>query len=494
MIRKLFAAAAILIVVASAAVVLFVRGMIGGDAVRRTLEAQLSARAGQPVRIASLGASFFPRVSLDLHDVAIGQPVRGTIAQLSIATGLRGLLSRRVEDAEVIVSNGRLPVELALAIAAAPAAAGPSTASNELTIVSVRTLSFRHVELVAEPHSLVVDLESSIAGDRLEVRRLVAESVGTRLEAHGALTSIARRQGTFTASAGQLKLDELLAVASGLTGGGSSGPAAASPLDITVELTAPGGDLGGYSFQALSSTVRIGPEELVLDSLRFGIFGGQYDGQLRVTPSSPPRMSVAGKLGGMDVETILRQTRGTSAMSGKMGGTLRIASRGASSSDILRGAHGSARVAIADGAIPGLEMVRAVVLAFGKPSGAPPEGSGSRFTRLEGTFTLADQTLRSQDVSFASRDFDMTGTVVLRLPSGAIDMRANVVLSRELTAQAGTDLRRYAQEDGRVILPATIRGTLAQPTVSLDVAAAVNRALQNEIKRKVKGWLDRLIK
>jgi len=177
-----------------------------------------------------------------------------------------------------------------------------------------------------------------------------------------------------------------------------------------------------------------------------------------------------------------------------MSGNVGLVSRGTASGDVLREAHGSGRVTIADGAIPGLEMVRAIVLAFGKPSGAPASGSGSRFTKLEGNFALADRTLRVPDISFASRDFDMAGNAVVRLPAGGLDVHANVMLSPELTAQAGTDLRRYAQEDGRVIVPATITGTLAEPGVSLDVAAAINRALQNEMKRRVKGFLDRIIK
>jgi hypothetical protein len=149
---------------------------------------------------------------------------------------------------------------------------------------------------------------------------------------------------------------------------------------------------------------------------------------------------------------------------------------------------------ITNGVIPGLEMVRAIVLAFGKPSGAPPSGSGSAFSRLAGTFNVADQVLRSDDVVFESRDFDMAGRVTIRLPSGAVEMHANVVLSRELTAQAGTDLRRYAQEDGRVVVPAIITGTVAAPIVSIDVAAAMNRALKNEIQRKLKGLFDRIIR
>ena len=88
----------------------------------------------------------------------------------------------------------------------------------------------------------------------------------------------------------------------------------------------------------------------------------------------------------------------------------------------------------------------------------------------------------------------MSGSAVVQFPAAAIDMHANVALSRELTAQAGTDLRRYAQEDGRVIVPAVIGGTVAAPRVTIDVTAALTRALQNEVKRKVKGLFDRIIK
>jgi AsmA-like C-terminal region len=504
MFRRLLAVFCVLLVLLGVGVVLFVKGLIGGDAVRRTLESQLSARVGEPVTIASLSASFFPRVELDLHEVAVGQPVRATITEISIATGLRGLLSRRVEGAEVVVSNSRLPVGMVLGIVGAAASDGSADTSGAgLTIVSISTLVFRKVELVAGPRSLTVDLESSLDGDRLEVGRLIAQSQGTRLEARGALTSIAKHEGKFTAAAGRLNLDELLAVASTLSSEApapKSAPAAAaaSPIDLQLELTAPGGELGGYTFQTLSSTLRVTPRQILLQPLKFGIFGGQFDGQLRVLSSAgAPDIALNGRVDRLDVARLLREVRGSSPMSGLMSGTVALASRGSSSDDVVRAAHGSGRVTIADGVIPGLEMVRPIVLAFGKPSGAPPAGSGSSFTQLGGNFTLADRTLRVPDITFASRDFDMAGTALVRFPTGApgaLDVHANVMLSRELTAQAGTDLRRYAQEDGRVVVPATITGTLAAPNVSIDIAAAVNRALQNEAKRKLKGYLDRIIR
>jgi len=150
--------------------------------------------------------------------------------------------------------------------------------------------------------------------------------------------------------------------------------------------------------------------------------------------------------------------------------------------------------AITDGTMPRLDLVRPIVLAFGKPSGAPPAGSGSGFSRLGGTFALSNGTVSSKDIAMASRDFDVTGEGSVALASGALSARGNVVLSQELTAQAGVDLRRYAQENGRVVVPATVSGTLQEPAVALDVAAATRRALENELQRRAKSFFDDLFK
>ncbi len=495
MIRKLLAAAVILFVLAGAALVLFARGVIGGESVRRTLEAQLSTALGQPVRIDSLSASFFPRVTIDLHGVAIGQPSPTTISEVSIATGLRGLFSRRVEDGEVILSNSRVPVDMALGIVGAAASGPSSSEAGGLTIVSIRTLALRNVALVVGPRALTVDLQSSINGDRLDVARLTARSDGTLLEAQGALTSITKRTGAFTATASRLNFDELLALASGFSMPASSASAPASALDISVDLTAPDGALGGYRFQKLASIVRTTPERVVVEPLKLEIFGGRYEGRLGVTLSSgSPAIALNGRAEGIDVAALLRETQGSSSMSGRLGGNFSLTTRGSTSGELIREARGTGRTTVTDGAIPGLDMVRTLVLAFGKPSGAPPPGTGSSFTRIDAPFALDNQTLTSREVVFTSRDFDMTGGGSVRFPSGALDMRADVVLARELTSQAGVDFRRYAQEDGRIVVPATITGTAERPGVSLDLTAAASRALQNEVKRKAKGFLDRIFK
>jgi hypothetical protein len=159
----------------------------------------------------------------------------------------------------------------------------------------------------------------------------------------------------------------------------------------------------------------------------------------------------------------------------------------------MRTSRGTIAATVTDGVIPHLDMVRTIVLAFGKPSGAPQK-SGSAFSRLGGSFGLANATLTSENLVLQSADFDLHGRGAFRIDSGVVAARGDVALSPELTAQAGTDLRRYAQEDGRVIVPATISGSLNAPGVSLDVAAATRRAFSNELQRRANSFLDGLFK
>jgi hypothetical protein len=67
----------------------------------------------------------------------------------------------------------------------------------------------------------------------------------------------------------------------------------------------------------------------------------------------------------------------------------------------------------------------------------------------------------------------------------------NVTLSESLSQQAGTDLLRFTRDGSRVVLPVALGGTLSEPNVTIDVAAALQRGLRNEAERQLKGILDR---
>src|SRR5262249_41250100 len=157
-----------------------------------------------------------------------------------------------------------------------------------------------------------------------------------------------------------------------------------------------------------------------------------------------------------DVAEVLKNTGSTGGITGRLVGTLSASGSGTDGASLLRSARGAFRATVVDGTLPYINIVRPVILAFGKPSGSVPSGSRSSFSSLAGNFTLAAGTLASQNLALEARDLTARGAASLNIDSGAISSQLDVVLSEELTAQAGTDLRRYAEQNGRVVVPATV--------------------------------------
>jgi len=308
-----------------------------------------------------------------------------------------------------------------------------------------------------------------------------------------------RAEGALEVKADPLDLDELMAIASGLTStaGGEQQKrgSVSSPMHLTVTLTATKGQFAAYTFNDLSTTLQLTSGSVTLAPLAVRTVGGQFSGRLDAdTRGSVPQLRLSGRVDGLDVATVMKANGSAGGITGTLAGNVTLSASGTDAATVLQTAHGTITAAITNGTIEHLDLVRHVVLAFGKPSGAPLEGSGSAFTRLGGTFVMANRTVTSDNMSLASRDFDVNGRSTLQFSTGALEARGDVALSRELTAQSGTDLRRYAQEDGRVIVPASVGGTINNPRVSVDVQAAAARAFRNEIQRRTTTLFEGLFK
>lgn len=452
--NRLIALVAVLVLLA-AGVYLVAQRVLGGDLVRSEIEQQLSSRLGQPVHVRSTSVDVFPRVAVDLQEFAIGQPAVVQFGHVRLVTGLRGLISRRVENASVVVENGRVSWPLPFALSGG--ANGSQTGSSSLTIASVGQIQLRNITVATALPPITVDLDASLSGDRLDVTRVSARSDGNVVNASGAMTSLARLEGRF-----------------GLKG----------------ELT-----FAGYTARNFSSTLSLTPGGISLSPMRFAMFGGTFDGALSIDlRQSVPRAQLRGSVARLDVAEVVKNTGSTGGITGRLVGALSVAGAGTDGATLLRTARGTLRATVVDGTLPYIDIVRPVILAFGKPSGSTPSGSGSSFSSLAGNFTLADATLASQNLKLEARDFTASGSASLNIDSGAVESRLDLILSEELTAQAGTDLRRYAGQNGHVIVPATVGGTITHPTVFVDTAAAAKRALENEAKRKAGSLLKGIIK
>jgi hypothetical protein len=120
------------------------------------------------------------------------------------------------------------------------------------------------------------------------------------------------------------------------------------------------------------------------------------------------------------------------------------------------------------------------------------------FTRLGGTLMLANGEGTTQNLQFESKDVSLGATGAVRLDGSVVDLKGRAQLSEALSQQAGSDLVRYTQEQGRVTLPATIGGSVENLRVRIDAADLAKRAVRNSAtdaaKKAVAKGLGNLLK
>ena len=495
MARRIVLAVVVVLALGAAAIYWF----LSGDGIRLALERQASAWLGQPVQIAEATAQIVPRIAIQLRDVRVGDPVRLSLADVEVSAGLRALLSRRVEDAEITIADSRIELPLPFAIpSGASASETGSGGGGGFTVASIRAITLDDVRIVSRGREIAVSASAALAGTRLNLESFTATSGETSVEASGVVELEPRLDAKIEAAANRLDLDDLLALVEAFTPEPQAARAATRrtgpllPGRLAAKLTADEGTAAGVEFTDFVANLRAQGDRVTLSPASFAFFGGRYEGALEATLASALDLSVTSRIQNLDVAQLAAFGGVPEAISGRLSGSGKFTGRGRDVAAVLAAARGSGSATIADGVLPGLELVRTVILFFGRPEEDAPTSKGSRFDRIATSFTLERQVVRADSLTMESPDVDVAATGSLTIPTKALEGRANLLLSESLSAQAGTDLQRYTREGNRVVLPATIGGTLSRPRVMIDAAAALKRGIQNELQRRLKGLFDRI--
>lgn len=472
--------------------------LLGSEAVRRALEAQASAWLRQPVQIREATSQLVPRLGVRLRGVTIGSPARVTLERVDVSTGLAALLSRRVEDGQVLVAGSRIDLPLPFDIPmgqTAPAEAAPTNGSG-LTIASIRSIALSDVHVVSRGRELAISAESSLEGTRLELSGFRANTGRSAIEASGTIELGSVVNADVTARADRLDVDDLVALAAAFA---PDGPRGAPPDgegrfegSLRAKVSAPNGTAAGVSFQDFAADVTAQENRVALAPVSLALFGGRYSGSLGFQTSGALTATVSAQLSDLDVSQLSAFAGSPGAATGRLTSSGKFFGRGKDVASVLSAARGQGRLEIVKGTVKGLEIVRAVIRFLDPQARELPQPRGERFERLTATVSLANQIARSEDITMIAGEFDVAARGTLSLPGHVLDLRADLLLSPELSARAGRDLYRYTREGDRIVLPATITGTIEQPRVRIDAAAAVKRGLRNEVERRLRSLFDRL--
>jgi uncharacterized protein involved in outer membrane biogenesis len=503
--KRLLLGAFLLVLVVSIGLFSWARAVFAQENVRAALAAQLSKALGQPVTVGSISATIYPRVTVILGQVGIGDPARIQVQTLRVGTDFRALLSRRIEHASLELSGARVELPLPAFFARASFGGG-SSGGAPLEIVSVDDVMLRGIEIVSGGRTLTGDVEVVPKGRQLTLRNVTFGAGTATIHVTGQIADVSGPVGVLAIKAGALNLDQLLAFATDFAAGAGIGattaarsapgpatspavlPAGAPPMQIAATLEADRATIGTLTLDGLASRVRITSRTIAVEPASFRVFGGRFDGSLVVTLGAVPEYRLGGVLSGADMAAVTAFGGNPGTITGRMSGRINLTGRGTNVLAAMNEARGTARLDAVDGVVRNLGLVRTVLVATSGRAGGG-EAAGGRdepFTELGATLTIAGHTASTQNLRFDSKDVSLTAAGTTQLDGSALHLTGLVQLSDELSRQAGRDLVRYTQEGGRVTLPVTIAGSADAPHVQVDVAGVAERALTNAANEELR--------
>ena len=499
--------------VGSLGLFLWARSILAQDTVRAALAGQLSKAVGQPVTIASITASIYPRVTVNLGGVRIGDPARVTVQTLQVGTDFRALLSRQIAHATLRLNGARIELPLA---PFPSGSASSSSGSAPVEIVSIDEVVLDNVEIVSGGRTLHGDIEAVPRGSGFTLRKLNLRAEDANVNVTGEITDLAGPVGDLKVTADTLHLDRLLVFVADFSGGAGTGvsqtpatgpapapkPAGAAAMNLSVSLDAGRAAIGTMVLDRLTGRARITSQGMTLDPIGFGIFKGRYEGRLGLTPGDTPSFQLNARLSDVDVATAMAFAGSPNSVTGTLSGTIDLAGRGSEATAVARSSRGAVRVDIRDGVVRNLGLLRTVVIATSGRTGSTAQLAGGSsdepFTRLATALAIADGVATTNDLRFESKDLSLTAAGTIAVNGSAVNLVGQVQLSDALSQQAGRDLVRYTQDQGRVTVPVAVSGSAERLSATIDVKALAARAIRNraneEIQKTIKGTLGGLFK
>jgi uncharacterized protein involved in outer membrane biogenesis len=507
MIKKILAGFFAIVLLASLGLFLWARSVFTHDNVRVTLAAKLSDALGQPVTVGTIGASIYPRVTVKLGDVVIGNPAGVRITSLDVGTDFRALLSRRIEHASATLQGARVQLPLLPLGPKGGAVSAASSSAAPVELVSIDEIVLSDVEVVSGGRTLRGNIEAVPEADgAVTLRRVSLDADDTSVEATGRITSLSGPTGHLEIKAGELNLDRLLAFFSDFADTAMLSPTAPTTAaasrpnpDLSVSINATRARMAGLTLEALATSAHVTATGVLLKPMTFGIFGGKYDGSVEVrtvASDGAPAFTFAATLADIDLPAVLAFAgSATKPITGRLSAQLELAGTGSDAATAMRSVHGRAHVRVADGIVRNLGLVRAIVVAtsmrgeaataIGAGAAGATAASASRdepFKTLSATLAIVRNQATTSDLRLEGTDVSLGAGGSLALNGSAVNLSGRVQLSDELTSRAGTDLVRYTRENGRVTLPVSVTGSTDALAVRIDVGDLLRRALRNRVE------------
>jgi uncharacterized protein involved in outer membrane biogenesis len=240
---------------------------------------------------------------------------------------------------------------------------------------------------------------------------------------------------------------------------------------------------------------------LNVSDLTAKMYGGGLKGGAAVDLSKrTPVYRIDGSLDGVDVNAVAAayDPKLKDILRGVLSGRLAVGASGAGLDAILGTARGDARLEIVKGSLTSISILKQLAALLEAAGGRGIGRDETPFDRLGGTFAIGDRKAHTSDLALVSTDLDLAGagdvgldtTLDLAVAATFSDTATRGMVEKTPAARALTD------KNGRLAVHLLARGSLAQPSVTLDTHAQARQLTDQkkaEVKEKVRGRLIDLL-
>ncbi|MFH1912955.1 MAG: AsmA family protein [Pseudomonadota bacterium] len=342
----------------------------------------------------------------------------------------------------------------------------------------------------------------------LESLRIILDD--TTITGTGSVKNFAKPAIEFAVNVDDIDVDRYMAPASEAT---ASETAAAQPAAPASTSPAAEPDLAALRDLDLSGRITVGKakamnlrvSDIVCQILaKNGVltikpFAAKlYDGTIDSTTVLDARAATAtwktqATASGIQAGPLLKDMTGKDKLHGTTVVKYDLSGTGLTPDAIKRSLSGTASFAFTDGAINGINVAKMLRDAFNTLRGRPVSGDEpmrTDFAELLGSARITNGHIVNDDLLMKSPLLRVTGKGWADLPKDSVDYLATVTVVGTLKGQDGASI----EELTGLPLPIRARGSLADPSISLDMKALAEALLKGTFKDGTKGVEETLRK
>jgi AsmA protein len=213
------------------------------------------------------------------------------------------------------------------------------------------------------------------------------------------------------------------------------------------------------------------------------LHGGRGEGSLTVDATGPaPVLAMRVKLTDVPVQPLLKTAAGAAWLDGRSTVAIDLKGQGRSKDEIAASLRGQVELAVADGAVAGIDIDRSLrALQRGRlGSVAPRSRDRTPFSALTATFTIADGIAGNDDLKLVGEHVELAGAGRIELVPARIDY----TMKTKILGAPADDKALF--NVGTLEIPVGIKGPLARPEFTIEGQEGVTDALKR-IGRNLKS-------